>query len=184
MVLNSARQMVNLITELLDISAIESGKVNIDLQRNNLNLIFEECERIHRKHANQKNINLIIDKNDQLPSIMIDKSRIAEVVDNLLSNAIKYTYPDGEVRLYTEIQPNEICVHIRDSGQGLNETDLNHIFKSYKKLSARPTGGESSTGFGLAIVKKIVELHHGRVWVESKVKQGSTFSFSIPLTMQ
>ncbi len=179
-VLKSARQMVNLITELLDISAIEAGKVNIELQRYNLNVIFEECERIHRKHALQKNIRLIIDKNRELPEVMIDKARMVEVVDNLLSNAIKYTYPDGEVRLFTEVQPKEVCVHVRDSGQGLNETDLQHIFRSFKKLSARPTGGESSTGFGLAIVKKIVELHHGRVWVESRVNEGSTFSFSIP----
>ncbi len=181
MVLNSARQMVNLITELLDISAIESGKVNLEIQRHNLNQVFEECERIHKKAASQKRINLIVDKNDQLPEVMIDKSRIAEVVDNLLSNAIKYTYPDGQVRLYTELRPREICVHVQDSGQGLNDRDLQEVFRSFKKLSARPTGGESSTGFGLAIVKKIVELHKGHVWVESKVNQGSVFSFSIPV---
>ncbi len=180
MVLNSAKQMVGLISELLDISAIESGKVNLDLQRNNMNLIFEECERIHRKHAAQKNITLIIDKNAELPDVVIDKSRIAEVVDNLLSNAIKYTFPDGKVRLFAEVQPKEVCVHIQDSGQGLNENDMKQIFRSFKKLSARPTAGESSTGFGLAIVKKIVELHHGRVWVESRFNEGSTFSFSIP----
>lgn len=182
MVLHSARQMVNLITELLDISAIESGKVNLELRRSNLNQIFEECERIHKKAAAQKRIKLIIDQNKQLPDVLIDKSRIAEVVDNLLSNAIKYTFPEGQVRLFAEIRPQEICVHVQDSGQGLNERDLQEVFRSFKKLSARPTGGESSTGFGLAIVKKIVELHHGRVWVESKINEGSIFSFSVPIT--
>ncbi len=181
MVLNSARQMVSLITELLDISAIESGKVNLEIQRHNLNQVFEECERIHKKAATQKRIRLIIDKNDQLPEVMIDKSRIAEVVDNLLSNAIKYTFPDGQVRLYTELRHEEICVHVQDSGQGLNDHDLQEVFRSFKKLSARPTGGESSTGFGLAIVKKIVDLHNGRVWVESRKGSGSIFSFSLPL---
>lgn len=182
MVLNSARQMVNLITELLDISAIESGKIDLEIRRHNLNPLLEECERIHKKAAEKKRIRLIIDRNEQLPDVMIDRSRIAEVVDNLLSNAIKFTYPEGTVRLYTDVNPDEVCVHVQDSGQGLNERDLQEVFRSFKKLSARPTGGESSTGFGLAIVKKIVELHHGRVWVESKINAGSTFSFSVPIT--
>ncbi len=181
MVLNSARQMVNLITELLDISAIESGKIDLEIRRHSLNPLLEECERIHKKAAEKKRIRLIIDRNEQLPDVMIDRSRIVEVVDNLLSNAIKFTYPEGTVRLYADVNPGEVCVHVQDSGQGLNDNDLNQIFRSFKKLSARPTGGESSTGFGLAIVKKIVELHNGRVWVDSKVNEGSTFSFSVPI---
>lgn len=182
MVLNSARQMVQLITELLDISAIESGKITLDMHPQNLNSLIEDCERIHRKTALQKNIRLIIDKNESLPAIVIDKSRISEVIDNLLSNAIKYTHPSGEVRLYTDWGAEEVRVHVQDSGQGLNENDMQQVFKSFRKLSAKPTGGESSTGFGLAIVKKLVELHHGQVWVESRPGQGSTFSFSIPVS--
>ncbi len=182
MVLNSARQMVQLITELLDISAIESGKITLDMHPQNLNSLIEDCERIHRKTALQKNIRLIIERNENLPPLEIDKARISEVIDNLLSNAIKYTHPSGEVRLFTEITTGEINVHVRDSGQGLSENDLQQIFKSFRKLSAKPTAGETSTGFGLAIVKKIVELHHGKVWVESRKGEGSTFSFSLPMT--
>jgi two-component system, sensor histidine kinase ChiS len=181
MVLKSARQMVHLITELLDISAIESGKITIEKLPNNLNAIIEDCERIHRRTAMQKKITLHIEKNEQLPSLFIDKSRIAEVIDNLLSNAIKYTYSGGTIKLYSELLPGEAVVHIKDTGQGLHEGDLKMIFKTFKKLSATPTGGETSTGFGLAIVKKIVELHGGHVWVESRKNEGSTFSFSLPL---
>jgi signal transduction histidine kinase len=102
-------------------------------------------------------------------------------MNNLISNAIKYTYPGGRVRVYCEAQSELIVTHVEDTGQGLNEKDLRDIFSSFKKLSARPTAGESSTGFGLAIVKKIVELHHGKVWVESEHGKGSTFSFSLPV---
>ncbi len=181
MVLKSARQMVQLITELLDISAIESGKITIEKNPNNLNAIIEDCERIHRRTAQQKNINLHIEKNESLPPLYIDKARIAEVIDNLLSNAIKYTHAGGTVRLYSEMRPQEAVVHIQDTGQGLHEEDMKVIFKTFKKLSATPTGGEPSTGFGLAIVKKIVELHGGTVWVQSQKNQGSIFSFSLPL---
>ncbi len=182
MVLNSARQMVQLITELLDISAIESGKITLDMHAHNLNSLIEDCERIHRKTAAQKNIRLIIQRNDTLPALVMDKNRISEVIDNLLSNAIKYTHPSGEVRLYTEMGPGEVRVHVQDSGQGLDENDMQQVFRSFRKLSAKPTGGESSTGFGLAIVKKLVELHRGQVWVESQPGHGSTFSFSIPVS--
>lgn len=180
MIMNSARQMVQLITELLDISAIESGKIRMDIQPVNLNTLLDDCERIHRKAAQQKHIRLSIEKNPDLPLLWVDRARIMEVNDNLLSNAVKYTYPEGEVHVTTEIHPEEVWVHVRDTGQGLTEKDLQLVFRSFRKLSAIPTGGESSTGFGLAIVKKIVELHHGRVWVESQSGVGSTFSFSIP----
>lgn len=180
MVLKSGRDMVQLISDLLDISAIEAGKVSLELHRENMAVILEECEKMHRKTAMMKNIALDIEKRSDLPMVTVDKIRIIEVVNNLLSNAIKYTFPGGSVRVYCESSPTAVITHIRDTGQGLSENDLREIFTSFKKLSARPTGGESSTGFGLAIVKKIVELHKGKVWVESELGKGSTFSFSLP----
>jgi len=177
----SASRMADLITQLLDISAIESGKINLNLYRENLNSVFEECERIYRKAALQKKISLIIERNESLPEVMIDKSRIVEVVDNLLSNAIKYTFKGGVVCLFAESKESEVIVNVQDSGQGLSEEDQKEMFKSFKKLSSKPTGGESSTGLGLAIVKKLVERHGGRVWVKSKKGKGSTFCFSLPV---
>ncbi len=180
-ILKSGKQMSHLISELLDISAIESGKINLNLHKENLQTIFDECEMLHRRRALQKNIRLIVEKNNNIPAVMIDKSRIAEVVDNLLSNAIKYTFPGGEVRLFCEIALEEVVTNIRDTGQGLSDADLTQLFQGFKRLSATPTAGETSTGLGLAIVKKIVNLHGGNVWVKSHKGQGSTFSFSLPL---
>jgi signal transduction histidine kinase len=182
LVQKSAKQMAHLITELLDISAIESGKISLDKHRYNLNILFEECERMHKRVAVQKNIRLSVEDNIELPDMMIDKMRIMEVIDNLISNALKYTHPGGIVRVYAEVQNSHVVTHIQDTGQGLDDEDLKSIFITYKKLSARPTGGESSTGLGLAIVKKIVELHDGKVWVESIKGKGSTFSFSLPVS--
>ncbi|GEM_PF-623084 len=181
-ILNAAERMSMLINHLLDISAIESGKVRLDLHQDNLNYILDECERLHKKAAMQKNIQLVIEKNPEVPDLLIDRSRIIEVLDNLLSNAIKYTYPGGHVRVYPELLPSEVVVHCQDTGQGLSDEDLKKVFVGFNKLSAVPTAGEASTGLGLAIVKKIVELHGGRVWVQSRKGTGSTFSFSLPLT--
>jgi signal transduction histidine kinase len=175
------KQMSQLISDLLDISAIESGKVRLDLHQENLQAIIDDCAKLHRNRAIQKNIRLIVKKDTPLPSVLVDRTRIMEVVDNLLSNAIKYTNPGGEVQMYSAYVGEQITTYINDTGQGLDDNDLKSIFKTYKKLSAKPTGGETSTGLGLAIVKKIVELHGGKVGVQSKKNIGSTFSFSLPV---
>ncbi len=109
----------------------------------------------------------------------MDRVRVAEVVDNLVSNALKFTWPGGRVRVFCEQRNGEVVTHVQDTGQGLESDELEWVF-SGKKLSAQPTGGESSTGLGLVIVRKIVELHRGRAWVESKKGEGSRFSFSLP----
>jgi len=176
----STKEVIKLINDLLDISAIESGKVNMEMHRQNILPIIRECEKFFKRMARRKNIQLVVDINQHLPEIVIDKIRILEVMNNLLGNAVKYTFPGGKVRVYGEKKGNDVIIHVQDTGQGLSEKDLQNVFRSFTKLSARPTGGESSTGLGLAIVKKIVEMHNGRIWVVSEKGKGATFSFSIP----
>lgn len=179
-VLQTAEAMSHLISSLLDVAAIESGKITLDRHPDDLTSLLHECERLHRRYAEQKNIQLVID-GDRVPEVSFDRARIREVIDNLLSNAIKYTHPGGSVRVSCDATDREIVMHVADTGQGLSAMDIESAFVSFGRLSSRPTAGEPSTGLGLAIVKKIVELHGGRVWVESEVGRGSTFSFSIPL---
>ncbi len=180
-ILHAAQRMVHLIGELLDISAIESGKVVMNRTLVNLNGILRECHRTAFKQAMQKKLTIMVETNDRLPFVYVDPLRISEALDNLVDNAIKYTFPGGQIHISAELNGSEVIVAVRDTGQGLDEEDLQSVFKSFKKLSARPTAGESSTGLGLAIVKKIVEMHEGHVGVISGKGQGSTFSFSIPL---
>lgn len=183
MINRAATRMVVLINDLLDISAIESGKLTLQLQDTQLGSLVEECSRIHVRSAVQKKIEVSVESRTDLPLVRIDKRRIAEVIDNLLSNAIKFTFPGGRVCLTYEIVEQEVAVHVEDTGQGLTEQDLKELFAGFKKLSSQPTGGESSTGLGLVIVKKIVELHGGRVRAKSTRGLGTTFTFTLPQSL-
>ena len=180
-VLTVTQTMSDMVTTLLDISAIESGKVLLNMKKGNLRNILHINEFFYRRLATQKNISIEFLPDFMSTEIEADHQRIVEVVDNLVSNAIKYTHPGGHIRIFCEMRKNEIITHIQDNGQGLTKEDLTQIFNSYTKLSARPTAGETSTGLGLAIVKKIINLHGGKVWVASEKGQGSTFSFSLPI---
>jgi ligand-binding sensor domain-containing protein/signal transduction histidine kinase len=177
-----SKHMAFFISQLLDIAAIESGKVRLDRQSASIARIVQDVFPLHLWRAEQKGINLTIEPLDALPDVPVDHSKIASVVDNLLTNAIKYTYAGGSIRIYGESSLSEIQIHVKDTGQGLTPDDKKKVFATFTKLSAKPTGGESSTGLGLAIVKKIVEIHGGRVWVKSEHGKGSTFSFSLPMT--
>ena len=179
--IKASEHMNRLIAELLDISAIESGNVNLNRQMINLVEILTEREKLHQRSAAQKNIHLVFDSSIGRVEVMADMARISEVLDNLISNAIKYTFPDGRVKVSCQRENDSVVVHVEDTGQGFSKEDLKSVFVSFKKLSARPTGGETSTGLGLAIVKKVVEMHGGKVWVQSEKGKGSTFSFSLPL---
>ena len=176
-----ADQMSRLVTELLDISAIESGTISLNRQRQPLAPILEECWRRYQPLAADKGIDLELEETKDDIVLSIDHERVMEVVDNLLSNALKFTQPGGWVRVACERLDGSAEVRVEDSGQGLSADDLSKAFTRFGRLSATPTRGEPSTGLGLAIVKKIVEMHDGQVAVDSELGRGSTFRFILPI---
>ena len=182
-IFNLAERMNRIISDLLSISTIESGKIRLELQSENMNSILDENFDFFKQVANEKKIQFVLKKDQNIPEIMImvDKFRITQVIENLLSNAIKYTSPGGIVTLSSKVSDSKMIIDIEDNGLGLDEQDLQLVFQSFQKLSAKPTGGELSTGLGLAIVKKIIDLHNGEIWVKSEKGKGSTFSFALPL---
>lgn len=180
LVKNAAEQMERLIRDLLDLSAIESGKIELDRHAEDMRSLVESSMAAQKDAADRKQIHLTIEHPSELPPVAADAARIREVIDNLISNGVKYTQNGGEVQISFETADGEVITHVRDNGQGLSEEDLKTVFRSFRKLSARPTAGESSTGLGLAIVKRLVEVHGGRVWVTSEKGHGSTFSFALP----
>mgnify|MGYP003456848650 FL=1 len=111
-----------------------------------------------------------------------DATKIEQVLNNLVSNAVKYSHAGTAVRVSVGAVGKEIVVAVRDQGQGIPGAELSKLFQPFSRTSVKSTAGEKSTGLGLAITHKIVEGHGGRIWVDSRQGEGSTFSFSLPLS--
>jgi len=177
----TSRGMSALIKDLLDLMAIESGKITLHLQPGNPGEVLAGRAAALQPVARNKNIRLALDVSHELPRVLMDRTWIREVIDHLLSNAVKFTLPGGEVRVTADRTETHLVVTVSDNGPGLDKDDHKKVFLKYQRLSARPTAGEMSTGLGLAIVRLIVEMHGGTVWVKSEKGVGAAFSFTLPL---
>ncbi len=176
---SSSKHMAVLLNNLLDISKIESGKIELNKKAQDFNLILENQVELNQLIADKKRIRLNI-KLGNIPSLSVDKNAMVQVIDNFISNAIKFSPPDTRIDIGTDNTGNEIRFWVRDQGPGISREDQELLFGEFQTLSAKPTGGEKSTGLGLAIVKKIINLHGGKVGVSSEPGKGSTFYFTIP----
>lgn len=176
----TSEEMLSLIDNLLDISAIESGNVTLALISNDLNQMIETRVKLLGMIATQKGITLD-HKPSPIPPFVFDLGKIQQVVDNLISNAIKFTHPGGRVGVTTSAGNGFVRVEVTDNGVGIPEKEQKHLFSGQKKISVRPTGGERCTGYGLIIAAKIVKAHNGTIGVKSRPGAGSSFFFTLPL---
>lgn len=173
--------MLSMINDLLDISAIEAGRLELQPVRIPAKAFLEEVHSSTGMLARAKSIELCLEAAENLPPVIMDPRRIGQVLNNLITNAIKFSHPETRIVLGAEATESALRVWVRDEGQGIPEEDLPKLFQEFGRASTRATQGEKSTGLGLAIVKRIVEAHGGRVGVESRVGEGSTFFFTLPL---
>jgi two-component system, sensor histidine kinase and response regulator len=171
---------LKLMSELLDIGKIESGSLKLNLQKNDFLQLLEKTIRFNRMVADMKKISIFLDCTEESLLFAFDKEKMEQVLNNLISNAIKYSAPATHVQVKTERHQNEVRTWVIDQGVGIKENELSQIFHAFQKSSSRPTAGESSTGLGLVIAKKIVEEHGGVIGVESEENKGSSFYFTIP----
>lgn len=178
----SSSFMLALINDLLDVSVIESGIVNLHLSRFNLLSLVEEIIPLANKLAVEKKINLERKGESSPIEIYCDQNKIEQVLMNLLTNAIKFSNPGSNIEISFSPTETEVLIAVKDQGAGIPDEEKSKLFKPFTKTSVKATGGEASTGLGLAIVKKIIEAHHGKIWVESQVGVGSTFFVSLPRT--
>lgn len=178
---NTSKGMITLLEDLLDVSVIESGKLQLAFEKCQIEDLIKERVKLYTVSAQKKKINIEADLK-KLPMIFCDKNRVVQILDNLISNAIKYSPFDSNVYISTLYDDESVTIKIRDEGPGIDKEEQKMLFESFQKLSTQPTGDESSTGLGLAIVKKIIEAHKGSINVESEVGNGSTFSFTLPIS--
>lgn len=170
-----------MITQILDLKAIESGKINMNLEPLNLHHLLNATADGLKAKAEKKEIELIknLEINDY--NVVADRNYLLQVFENLLSNAIKFSPKNKSIFLNLEQENGYIVAVIKDEGPGISKEDQKKLFGKFQKLSAVPTDGESSTGLGLSIVKKYVEAMDGEVWCESEIEKGAAFKvkFSI-----
>ncbi|MFH0818802.1 MAG: ATP-binding protein [Patescibacteria group bacterium] len=178
----SNERMINLINDLLNVSRIESGHLKMDFQAVSLADVFssviKEMENFAR--ANNVEIDCQICKNKS-PLVYIDQEKVRQVIQNLVNNAIKYTKGKQRVVLNAKKQNNMLKVWVRDHGIGVPKDQEKHMFERFFRADNAITSQTEGSGLGLYIAKKILALHKGDIWLESKEGQGSTFYFTLPL---
>jgi signal transduction histidine kinase len=184
MIHDASEMMLLLVNDLLDVNAIESGRVVVRLEPHDIREVLQACLRANRITAHHKSIELSVEVNESVPTLNLDAARIEHVVNILISNAIKYSRSNTLIVLRARTVGDEVHVSVIDQGQGIPASELKNLFRDFSRTSVRPTAGEKSTGLGLAIARRVVEAHQGRIWAESTVGVGSTFTFSIPIVHQ
>lgn len=181
-VLSSGKHLLKLINEILDLSKIESGKIEMAIERTSLNTIIEETLIMIIERAKANNILIIKELDTQIDLIDVDKLRLKQVFYNLLSNAVKFSKIEGgTLTIKTKREKDMLQISISDTGIGIKKEDIGKLFTEFSQIDAGYSRQYQGTGLGLVISRKLVELHGGKIWVESEYGVGSTFIFTLPL---
>jgi PAS domain S-box-containing protein len=175
-----ALRLNRMITEMLDLDRIESGRMQMHMDAVDLNRLVTDA--VDRARMSTDKHQIVADLDPCIGAVQGDCDRLTQVVSNLLSNAIKYSAERSEIVVGTRLQEGNVEVSVRDHGQGIPPEFITRIFGRYERYDDGTRSGIVGTGLGLAIAQQIVQLHKGRIWVESAVGEGSTFRFTIPAT--
>lgn len=183
----STERLINLVNDLLNVSRIEGGKIEVSpVALDVVALVKDVVEDIKAK-ADEKQIKLFVLDHPNMPKVFADPDKIREVLLNLLGNSLKFTYPDGTITVDFFTDGNVLDISVKDSGAGISREDLSRLFQKFGRLensyvSMSTSGG---TGLGLYISRSLIELMHGKMWASSGgCDKGSTFSFSLPIASQ
>jgi PAS domain S-box-containing protein len=176
--------LLGMINDLLDISKMEDGSMTLNKSVAALPDLVQEAFRQVAWLAEEKQLVLRPDISPDVPTLCADADKVRRVLVNLLGNAVKFTPQAGEITVSAHLasEAPEIVVSVRDTGEGIPKDSFERIFEKFGQVETRKAGKSMSTGLGLTLCKLVVEAHGGRIWVESEPGEGSTFSFSLPLT--
>jgi signal transduction histidine kinase len=181
-VLVSTERLIHLVNELLDVSRIESGRIQLKSDQFNLRDLFTDIQNEFLAKQSELQLSLVVEVPSDISAITADREKIHQVLENLIGNAFKFTPTNGKVTLSAKEVPSYVEISITDTGPGISPEDLPKLFQKFGRLenSLIATNGPS-TGLGLFICKQYVELHKGKIWVTSKLGLGTTFTFTLPL---
>jgi two-component system phosphate regulon sensor histidine kinase PhoR len=177
---SDSERLAKLIEDILDLSRIESGRLTLEPRPCPIDRIVERVISAFGRQAQERGIRLVNEIPANMPAVLADEDRIAQVLSNLLDNALKYTEGGGSVTVTARESGGYVRVDVHDSGSGISEKDLPRVFERFYRADRQRSSEKIGTGLGLSIVKHIVQAHNGQVFVESVLGQGSTFSFTLP----
>jgi signal transduction histidine kinase len=181
---SSSENVCKLTQSMCTIIAQERPEPTLKFASTSMKKIIDDICNQNMSYAKAKSIKLFNKSSVGLPDIAIDEVKIQEAIENLVNNAIKYGPPESTIEVRTFIKGNALTVEVQDTGVGLSEEDLKRVFQKGAILTPKPTGLEQSSGLGLWLVKRTIEEHGGKVWVNSKVGTGSTFGFELPMEIK
>lgn len=177
----TAEFMLRVVEDTLDLSEIESGKVNLRKADTNFTELVASTVETSQMLAQGKDIKIELALGEGIPSLLLDPHKMEQVLNNLLSNAVKFSEKGTVVKVGLHLKGPWVVTTVKDQGQGIPEHEQAKLFRPFSKTSVRSTAGERSTGLGLAIVKRLVQAHGGKIDLFSRPGEGSTFTVSLPL---
>jgi signal transduction histidine kinase len=180
-ILTSGRHLLSLINEILDLSKVEAGRMELELATFDLPLAIDNARTFVRERATRHGITLDVKIDERLGDIVGDERKIKQILLNLLSNAVKFTPEGGRVGINARQTNGVVEISVTDTGIGISPVDQPKIFEEFRQVGTDYAHKVEGTGLGLTLAKKFVELHGGEIWVESEVGKGSTFVFTLPL---
>jgi signal transduction histidine kinase len=178
----AAKRTLELTNDVFDLTKIEFGGMRLDKEEADLATFLRSVHQLGLGLPWPNAVTFRLDLSPDLPKVYIDPSRIQQVILNLVTNALKFTV-QGSVTMYAKVRPDtkQVLIGVRDTGKGIAPDVMEQLFKRFQGVTRDPNQGRSGTGLGLAICRELVELHGGRIWVESALGAGSDFKFTLPL---
>ena len=174
-------KLVNLINQLLDISRIESGRVEMKLTKCSLPDVIAAVHDLLTPQLKEKNIQWSTNLDESIPDMLLDDTQVDRIFINLISNAIKFTPENGKISVNAQLDNTIVTVEISDTGIGISQEDIVRLFDEFYRVDNQINQNVKGTGLGLPLAKKIVEAHGGKMWITSKLNEGTTFYFTLPV---
>jgi len=178
----SGRHLLELVNDVLDLSKVEAGRMELEVSTFDLASALSNAMTLVRERAQRHTIALEQQVDPQLGEITADERKFKQILVNLLSNAVKFTPDGGRIDVSARREEDNVVIAVHDTGIGIAEQDQAAVFEEFRQVGRDYTNKQEGTGLGLALTRKFVELHGGRIWLESKPGKGSTFTFTIPMT--
>ena len=180
-ILEHSRRLARLTDDLLKLSKMDADRLELEIRRLSVSQFVDSCIETTQRPAAEKDLRISVNLPERLPDIAADRRRLAEVLQNLLDNAMQYTPAGGQIKVSASANGAEVTFTVSDTGIGIPQADQPRIFERFYRVDVARSREVGGTGLGLSIAKHLVEVHGGRIWVESEVGQGSRFHFTVPL---